>query len=158
MAKVAIKPVISGMTTKNIIESFHFFFQAVLHFPILNIPEEKQVDHMLLLLGEEGLQQFYSWTFENGANFLLIFAYRNTLILRILMTFCQGAVCMQQKNNINFEIKKKWRSDWSDYHWNETSWVTKTTPLKTKCCLYKKLCIYAEYMKLWYITRQFADI
>ena len=52
--------------SENLVDSFRFFKQRCkLNFCVKNIPAEKQVDHILLLAGEEGLRRYNAWTFEN---------------------------------------------------------------------------------------------
>ena len=55
--------------SENLVDSFRFFKQRCkLYFSVKNIPTEKQVDHILLLAGEEGLRRYNAWTFENDSD------------------------------------------------------------------------------------------
>ena len=55
--------------TPNLVESLKFFKQQCgLFFPVKGITENKQVDHILLLLGKEGLRRYNSWSFGNDAD------------------------------------------------------------------------------------------
>ena len=55
--------------SENLVDSFRFFKQrSKLYFSVKNIPAEKQVDHILLLAGEEGLRRYNAWTFENDSD------------------------------------------------------------------------------------------
>ena len=55
--------------TPNLVESLHFFKQQCeLFFSVKGIAENKQVDHVLLLSGKEGLRWYNSWSFRNNAN------------------------------------------------------------------------------------------
>ena len=55
--------------SENLVDSFRFFKQRCkLYFPVKNIPTEKQVDHILLLAGEEGLRRYNAWTFETDSD------------------------------------------------------------------------------------------
>ena len=55
--------------SENLVDSFRFFKQRCkLYFSVKNIPAEKQVDHILLLTGEEGLIRYNAWTFENDSD------------------------------------------------------------------------------------------
>ena len=55
--------------SENLVDSFRFFKQRCkLYFSVKNIPSEKQVDHILLLAGEEGLRRYNAWTFENDSD------------------------------------------------------------------------------------------
>ena len=48
--------------SENLVEAFETFKQRCeLYFSVKEIKEEKQVDHILLLSGEEGMKQFNSW-------------------------------------------------------------------------------------------------
>ena len=52
--------------SKNLVDSFKFFKQRCkLYFSVKNIPAEKQVDHILLLAGEERLKRYNAWSFKN---------------------------------------------------------------------------------------------
>ena len=53
----------------NLVESLKFFKQQYeLFFSMKGIAENKQVDHILLLLGKEGLRRYNSWSFGNNAD------------------------------------------------------------------------------------------
>ena len=55
--------------SENLANSFKFFKQRCkLYFSFKNIPAEKQVDHILLLAGEEGLRRYNASTFENDSD------------------------------------------------------------------------------------------
>ena len=55
--------------SENLVDSFSFFRQQCkLYFSVKNIPAEKQVDHVLLLSGEEGLRRYNAWTCENDSD------------------------------------------------------------------------------------------
>ena len=55
--------------SENLVNSFRFFKQRCkLYFSVKNIPAEKQVDHILLLVSEEGLRRYNTWTFENDSD------------------------------------------------------------------------------------------
>ena len=45
-----------------------FSSSDVNYFSVKNIPTEKQVDHILLFTGEEGLRRYNAWTFENDSD------------------------------------------------------------------------------------------
>ena len=53
----------------NLVESQKFFKQQCeLFFSVKGIAENKQVDHILLLSGKEGLRRYNSWSFGNDAD------------------------------------------------------------------------------------------
>ena len=53
----------------NLVESLKFFKQqCVLFFSVKGIAENKQVGHILLLSGKEGLRRYNSWSFGNNAD------------------------------------------------------------------------------------------
>ena len=55
--------------SENLVDSFRFFKQRCKqYFFVKNIPIEEQVDHILLLAGEEGLRRYNAWTFENDSD------------------------------------------------------------------------------------------
>lgn len=69
MSRLAIDPGTLWTIIENVVESFHFFKQRCeLHFSVQNIPEEKQVEHILIISCEEGLRRFNSWKFENQSD------------------------------------------------------------------------------------------
>ena len=62
----ACKPVMYW-NSENLVDSFRFFKQRCkLYFSVKNIPAEKQVDHILLLAGKEGLRRYNA--FENDSD------------------------------------------------------------------------------------------
>ena len=53
----------------NLVESLKSFKQyCELYFSVKGIPKNKQVDHILLLSGKEGLRRYNSWSFRNEAD------------------------------------------------------------------------------------------
>lgn len=57
------------LETSNLVESLKFFKQQCeLFFSVKGIPENKQVDHIVLLSGKEGLRRYNSWSLGNEAN------------------------------------------------------------------------------------------
>ena len=55
--------------TPNLVESLKFFKQQCeLFFSVKGIAENKQVNHILLLSGKEGLRRYNSWSFGNDAD------------------------------------------------------------------------------------------
>ena len=55
--------------SENRVDLFRFFKQRCkLYFSVKNIPTEKQVDHILLFAGKEGLRRYNAWTFENDSD------------------------------------------------------------------------------------------
>ena len=54
---------------KSLVESLKLFQQQwELFFSVKGIAENKQVDHILLLSGKEGLRRYNSWSFGNNAD------------------------------------------------------------------------------------------
>ena len=50
----------------NLVETFRLFRQQCeLYLKVRRIPEEEWIDHILLLVGAEGLKRYNSWTFED---------------------------------------------------------------------------------------------
>ena len=68
MATNAYKPVMCW-TSEKLVDSFKFFKQWYkLYFLVKNIPAGKQVDHILLLAGDEGLRRYHAWTFDSASD------------------------------------------------------------------------------------------
>ena len=67
MSTSARKPVMCW-SSENLVDSLKFFKQRCkLYFPVKNIPAGKQVDHILLLDGEEGFRR-YVWKFDSKSD------------------------------------------------------------------------------------------
>ncbi|GAB1602684.1 hypothetical protein Ahia01_000548300 [Argonauta hians] len=65
MTSNACEPVMRW-ESENLFDAFKMFKQrCALYFSVKNIPTEKQVDHILLLAGEEGIHRYNAWTFDN---------------------------------------------------------------------------------------------
>ena len=53
----------------NLVETFRLFRQQCeLYLKVRRIPEKEWIDHILLLVGAEGLKRYNSWTFEDEAD------------------------------------------------------------------------------------------